>query len=218
MPSVCSNSGEIIGSGGTAVQFAGGTNTFTLGAGYAIGGDVIGAGDDVFQLGGTGSASFDLGSIGASGQYRDFNAFNVVGAEWGVSGSGANWNVESGASLLLASGGLLLDTTILNGGTLEVLSGAIADPTTVSAGALEIVSGGGTDDGAQILGVQEVYGYASGATVSAGGTEVVEAGGTASGTVAGNGGTLVVDLGGDAIGIGRERRTLQISAARSSAA
>ena len=68
------NSGTIIGSGGTAVnisQFSGGI-TFELGPGYSISGNVLGNGSDTFELGGTGSGTFDLPrlarptSIGAS--------------------------------------------------------------------------------------------------------------------------------------------------------
>src|SRR5208283_2656440 len=54
------DSGVITGTGGTAVQFGAGTNTFTLGPGYAITGRVSGAGSDVFQLGGAGTGAFDL--------------------------------------------------------------------------------------------------------------------------------------------------------------
>ena len=60
------DTGAIIGSGGTAIEFAGSGNTLTLGAGYVIGGIVDPSGSNTFQLGGTGSDTFDLSSIGAS--------------------------------------------------------------------------------------------------------------------------------------------------------
>jgi hypothetical protein len=69
-------SGGVGGDGVTradAVQFTGGSNSFTLAPGYSIVGNVVGTGTDTFQLGGsTGSATFDLGpsepasNIGAS--------------------------------------------------------------------------------------------------------------------------------------------------------
>ena len=58
------DAGAIIGSGGTAIEFAGSGNTLTLGAGYTIGGIVDPSGNNTFQLGGTGSDTFDLNSIG----------------------------------------------------------------------------------------------------------------------------------------------------------
>jgi autotransporter passenger strand-loop-strand repeat protein len=72
------------------------------------------------QLGGTGSGTFDLNSIGT--QYKGFTTFDVVGAIWTVSGAGVFWNVDSG-TLRVASGGRLLDAAVSSGGTLAVLSG-----------------------------------------------------------------------------------------------
>ncbi len=81
------NSGTITGSGGTAVSIGLGGVTFELGPGYAITGNVVGNGSDTFALGGTGSGSFNLSSIGASAQYRGFNTYQVVGGTWTPSGS-----------------------------------------------------------------------------------------------------------------------------------
>ena len=81
------DAGAIIGTGGTAIQFAGSGNTLTLGAGYTIGGAVDPAGGNVLQLGGTGSDTFDLSSIGP--QYKGFTTFNVIGGTWTVSGAGS---------------------------------------------------------------------------------------------------------------------------------
>ena len=64
------DAGAIIGSAGTAIEFAGSGNTLTLGAGYVIGGIVDPSGNNTFQLGGTGSDTFDLSSIGT--QYLGF--------------------------------------------------------------------------------------------------------------------------------------------------
>ena len=70
--------GTIIGTGGTAIEFAGSGNTLTLGAGYLISGIVDPlSGSNTFQLGGTGSDAFDLSPIGATARYRGFTIFNV---------------------------------------------------------------------------------------------------------------------------------------------
>ena len=137
------NSGTLTGTGGIAVQLeAGGfTNTFTLGPGYHVNGGVHGAGGDIFQLGGSGSDSFDLSKIGS--QYTGFATFNVVSATWTASGSGSNWNIKSGAEMDLASGGSLSATNV-NGGELVIRSGASATGTTITAGGIEYVSSGGT--------------------------------------------------------------------------
>ena len=137
------NSGTITGTSGTAVQLvtaSAGNNIFTLGPGYHVNGGVHGAGGDIFQLGGSGSDSFDLTNIGS--QYTGFTTFNVVGATWTVSGSGSNWNVKSGAEMDLASGSL--SATNVNGGELVIHSGALATGTTITAGGIEYVSAGGT--------------------------------------------------------------------------
>ena len=60
------DAGAIIGTGGTAIEFAGSGNTLTLGAGYVISGVVDPSGSNTFQLGGIGSDTFDLSSIGAT--------------------------------------------------------------------------------------------------------------------------------------------------------
>jgi autotransporter passenger strand-loop-strand repeat protein len=66
----------------------------------------------------------------------------------------------------------------------------------IYSGGTEIVSSGGTDFGALISGgEQDVYGYASGATVFTG-SQVVETGGSASGTVVSGGGLEIVSSSG----------------------
>src|SRR5262249_19483049 len=43
------DAGTIVGTGGTAIEFSGSGNTFTLGAGYVISGDVDGTGSDALR-------------------------------------------------------------------------------------------------------------------------------------------------------------------------
>jgi uncharacterized protein with beta-barrel porin domain len=116
------NSGTITGAGGTAIQFAGsGGNTLTLAPGSVITGNVVGTGNDIFQLGGSGSATFDASSIGAGVQYRGFSTFNKIGASvWTLTGANAiamPWTVNAGT--LLVNGSMASSTMTVNtGGTL----------------------------------------------------------------------------------------------------
>ena len=162
-----------------------------------------------FQLGGNAAADFNLTSIGPSAQYRGFKTLNVVGGDWTVSGAGSSWNVNSG-TLELAGGSVLAATTVKNGAVFDVLSGATASNTTVSsggdlvvssggmadrtrvlAGGSELIASGGVDNGGQISGgFQDVFGSASGTTVSAG-AQIVEAGALVSGTIVKAGGTEI---------------------------
>ena len=143
------DAGTIVGSGGTAIEFAGSGNTLTLGAGYSISGTVDPSGNNTFQLGGTGSGTFDLNSIGSGAQYRGFTTFDVVGGTWTVTGaSTAHWNVDGG-TLQIASGVDLTSTTV-SGGALDVESGATASSTVVKSGGTEIIEPGAVISGATI--------------------------------------------------------------------
>ncbi len=111
------NSGTVTGTGGTAIQFSTGSvgNTLTLGPGFAINGNVIGAGSDILQLGGTGTGTFNVSNIGAAQQYQGFVTFNKIDAStWTLTGNGAQaWTVQAGT--------LLVDGTV---GNVTVQSGA----------------------------------------------------------------------------------------------
>jgi len=114
------DSGTIVGTGGTAVDMSGNAagNTFTLGPGFNITGKVLGQGNDTFQLGGSGTGSFDLSTIGASKQYEGFTTFNVVSGTWISSntfGQSQTWNVNGGT---LAGTGTFNSLNINNGGAL----------------------------------------------------------------------------------------------------
>jgi autotransporter passenger strand-loop-strand repeat protein len=126
---------------GTAIEFSGGGNTLTLGAGYVISGDVEASGNNAFRLGGTGSDTFDLNSIGT--QYSGFTSFSVVGGHWNVSGIGGAWVVSSGA-FELTSGTVVSNTIVQSGGTEIVDPGGGGLTTTVSKGGLEVAVAGGS--------------------------------------------------------------------------
>jgi len=134
------DSGVITGTGGTAIEFDGGAtsgNTLTLAAGYTINGDVVGGGTDTLQLGGTGSASFNLGDVGTT--YSGFTTIEVSGGTWSTTGTGSDWNVDGGA---FEVGGSATDSTVYAGGREVVENGGTADDTTISGGTMEVVSGG----------------------------------------------------------------------------
>jgi autotransporter passenger strand-loop-strand repeat protein len=182
--------GVIVGTGGTAIQFAGSGNTLTLGAGYTIGGAVDPAGGNVLQLGGTGSDTFDLSSIGP--QYKGFTAFNVIGGTWTVSGTGSGtsgWHIDGG-TLELAGGAPLTATTVSSGGVLVVESGAVANVTQVKGGGTAVIEPGGS---------------AFATTVSSGGAIEFISGSTASATL--NPGAIVEFGPGEVLsGVQRQRR------------
>jgi uncharacterized protein with beta-barrel porin domain len=110
------NAGAI--SGGTAaIRFAGSGNTLTLGPGSLISGTVLGAGADTFQLGGSGTATFDVSQIGGGAQYQGFGTFNKIGGStWPLAGpnTAPAWTVQQGA--LDVSG--TIGATTVTGGTL----------------------------------------------------------------------------------------------------
>jgi uncharacterized protein with beta-barrel porin domain len=129
------NAGTI--SGGTAaIVFGGSGNTLTLAPTSAITGNVVGAGADTLQLGGTGSGTFDATLIGT--QYSGFGTFNKVGASaWSLTGTSAfsgpinvdggtlavNGDMSAASALTVNAGGALggtglVGTTMVNGGTL----------------------------------------------------------------------------------------------------
>ena len=212
------DAGVIVGTGGTAIQFAGSGNTLTLGAGYTIAGAVDPAGGNVLQLGGTGSDTFDLSSIGP--QYKGFTAFNVIGGTWTVSGAGSGtsgWHIDGG-TLELAGGAPLTATTVSSGGVLVVESGAVANVTQVKGGGTAVIEPGGSAFATTVSSGGAIE-FISGSTASAtlnpgaivefgpgevlsnvnvsGGTifEVL-AGGSALGGTIGSRGTLIVGPGG----------------------
>jgi uncharacterized protein with beta-barrel porin domain len=131
------NAGTI--SGGTAaIHFAGTGNTLTLAPGSVISGNVLGTGSDVFQLGGTGAATFDVSQIGPAAQYQGFGTFNKIGnSTWTLIGTSSyagpvnvnggtlsvNGDITSASGVTVNAGGTLggngtVGNTTINGGAL----------------------------------------------------------------------------------------------------
>jgi uncharacterized protein with beta-barrel porin domain len=136
------NSGTITGNSGTAVQFAGANNVLTLGPGSIINGLVTGGATNIFQLGGTGSDTFNAGLIGAAQQYRNFTTFNKVGTStWtltGTFGQANPWTVQGGTLSvngdLSAASGVTVNTGGTLGGTGTLPATVIASGGTLAPG------------------------------------------------------------------------------------
>ena len=131
------NAGSISG-GFAAIQFSGTGNTLTLAPGSAITGNVLGTGNDTFQLGGSGAASFDVSQLGDAAQYQGFGSFNKIGSStWTLIGTSTftgpvsvdagtlsvNGDISSASGVTVNAGGTLagngiVGTTTINGGTL----------------------------------------------------------------------------------------------------
>ena len=136
------NSGTINAAAGfAAIEFCGcgAGNVLTLGPGSVINGLVLGAG--TFQLGGTGSDTFNLGLIGPGQQYDGFSTFNKVdSSNWTVVGTGAqDWNVLGGT--LSVNGTITGAVTVSAGGALAGI-GTVGD-TTIAGGGI-FLPGNGT--------------------------------------------------------------------------
>jgi uncharacterized protein YhjY with autotransporter beta-barrel domain len=126
------DSGYINGTSGTALDLTGNApgNTFTLGPGYSISGQVLGQGNDTFQLGGTGTGNFNLANIGpvdSTQQFQGFTTFNVVSGVWNTSGTfdigmPSSWTVQGGTLAGASTFGTSanpVSIVVANGGTLE---------------------------------------------------------------------------------------------------
>jgi uncharacterized protein with beta-barrel porin domain len=162
------DSGTIVGTGGTAIRFGGANNTLTLAPGAVITGNVFGTGSDKFQLGGAaGGAAFDVSKIGSSAQYQGFNAFNKIGAStWTLTGASTvvqPWNVQAGT--LVVSGSMANSPFSVANGTLSV-NGTAGDVTVNSGGILggngtvgnTTINGGGTLAPGNSIGLLTVQG------------------------------------------------------------
>jgi uncharacterized protein with beta-barrel porin domain len=128
------NAGTIDGTtSGVAIQFSSGGNTLTLAPGSVINGTAQGFGADTFQLGGTGTDSFNAALLAT--QFSGYTTFNKIGdSTWTLTGTNATampWTISAGT--LNVNGTLANSTMTVNGG---VLSG------TGTVGATTINNGG----------------------------------------------------------------------------
>jgi autotransporter-associated beta strand protein len=102
------NAGTISGSI-AAIQFFGNGNTLTLAPGSVINGLVQStAGGNIFQLGGSGAATFDISALGDTTQYRNFGTFNKIDSSvWTLTGAATySGDVNVNGGTLLVNGSL----------------------------------------------------------------------------------------------------------------
>jgi uncharacterized protein with beta-barrel porin domain len=137
------NSGSIAGGlSGSGVQadailFTGGVNTLQLQPGYNIVGNVVGTGNDAFQLGGSGSSNFNLSNFGSTQQYQGFATFSVVGGNWTLTGANSTAVPFSVSNATATVNGTFDDTSAtVNAGGILVVNGTLSDPTIYSGGTL----------------------------------------------------------------------------------
>ena len=112
------NAGTITGTSAAITFFSGG-NTLTLGPGSVINGTAHGFGADTFQLGGTGTDTFNAALFAT--QYSGYATFNKIGAStWTLTGTNATampWTISGGT--LNINGTIANSTMAVNaGGTL----------------------------------------------------------------------------------------------------
>ena len=120
-PSSVFNAGTISGSGGIAILFAASGNTLTIAPTSVITGNAVGTGADLFQLGGSGTGSFNASLIGPAAQYSGFGAFaKIGGSTWTLAGTNTlalPWTVQQGT--LIVTGTLANSPFTVTGGLLE---------------------------------------------------------------------------------------------------
>ena len=140
------NSGTISGglSGDTltranAITFTGGVNILELQAGASFVGNVVAASTaDTLRLGGSTSASFNLFTIGDTGQYRGFGNFEKSGTStWtltGPSNVAGQWTVNGGT--LLVDGQMPSHAVTVNSGAILGGTGRVGTLVVNSGGTL----------------------------------------------------------------------------------
>ncbi|PDT65656.1 hypothetical protein CO683_30920 [Bradyrhizobium ottawaense] len=186
------NAGTISGGGSGAIDLSGGDDLLGLAPGSTITGNVRGGtGTDTLNLGSSGSASFDLGNLGAGLQFDEFEQLTKTGTSvWTLTGTTA----FNGATTVDA-GGLIVNGTLPS--VVTVNGGYLGGTGTVGG---IVVNNGGMVVSGNSIGTLNVSGNV---TFNAGSTFQVEInpGGqsdkiAATGTATLNGGTVqIVPLG-----------------------
>lgn len=177
------NAGVIQSGNAKAVDMGGGDDLFIYRPGSQLAGYVTaGAGSDTFEL--RGSGSFDIGLLGDSAQYRDFESLLVdAGSSFTATGT------SSFAGAVTVNGGLVLNGS-LSSASASIGSGASLSGN-ASLGALTVGAGGSVSPGNSIGAIN----VAGTVTFDAGSTYVVQIDGDSSdqivaGTSTINGGTV----------------------------
>jgi len=148
-PEFIENFGTIVSSVGTAVDLGAADDEFLIGATSSITGTVDGGGDtDTFVLGGDADGAFDLGDIGPTAQFRNFEAFEKRGAStWTATGMATgDWDVL---------GGTFLVNGVIDGAVAAADGATLGGAGTVGA---TTIAGGGIHAPGTSIGVQTVNG------------------------------------------------------------
>ncbi|WP_295809796.1 autotransporter-associated beta strand repeat-containing protein, partial [uncultured Nitratireductor sp.] len=127
-----------------ALEIDGAGNTLEMHAGYGFEGNVVSSGaGNTLALGGAADSSFDVGTIGGSGQYQGFDAFEKTGTStWVLTGTTTEktpWTLNEGA-LIVGDGshpgaGIAGTVTVENGATLGG-AGTVGSTTIADGGIL----------------------------------------------------------------------------------
>jgi autotransporter-associated beta strand protein len=140
--------GGLSGDGSTqanAIMFTGGTNVLELQFGSIISGNVVGTGLDIFRLGGATDSSFDVTTLGPTGQYQGFSTYEKTGTStWTLTGAATAptpWTISDG-TLAISDGNSLGVGSVLtmDGGTLQIVDGNAV----TTNRAIVLDAGGGT--------------------------------------------------------------------------
>src|SRR4051794_39937316 len=125
------NAGTISG-GAAAIRLTGFGNTLTITPGSVINGTVTNNGLSTLQLGGTGSATFDVSKIGAGRQYQGLSRFEKIGSStWTLTGAfqfnqNSVWQINEGTLSVSSLANLNPNASVsFNGGTLQVTGAAL---------------------------------------------------------------------------------------------
>jgi autotransporter passenger strand-loop-strand repeat protein len=200
--------GTRVGSGGAAFAQSGGTVSgiavssggygYVQSGGRAVSATLSGGVEYVLSGGKTSGTTIGKGGVlvvygAASGTQANSGGYDLVGP----GGSASGTNVSGGAEYVLSGGttiaatitsgqevlfGIGSGTTLNNGASEFVSSGATALATLINSGGIEYVFAGATASGAHLNGGTQIdYGTAV-STIITGGTQDVEAGGTANAT------------------------------------
>ena len=129
------------------------------------------------------------------------NAIVQSGGLQQIDANGKVYDTQINSSGLQVDSGIAYRTTVLDGGTQQVESGAVENSGTVAAGGTQTVDVGGTANSVRLSGgMQLLSGQANDTIVQDGGTQAIVSGAVASFTKVLDGGTQNINASGTAIG------------------
>jgi autotransporter passenger strand-loop-strand repeat protein len=215
---------QVVDGVASAAMLAGGE--MIVSSGGVTDGAVVGSGGTLVVLSGGIDGGDPALNIGASIVEISIPTTVGSGGTEILMGTGTGDILDTGASMIVSSGGLANFATVRSGAVLTVSSGGQAGSTyfdaylyggaVVSSGGELVISSGGTELGASIAGVEIVTGggTTSGDGIGSGGLEILQSGGVTQGVTI-SGGTLEVANGGVLSGAFLETGSLVLDASAS---